>query len=219
MSNLILGINFHGVGTPPPSLSEGQSVTWLPLDAFRRILDRVAGEPRIRLSFDDGYESDREIVLDELRCRNLTATFFLIVDELGAPGRVAAGDVGALARAGMAIGSHGMRHRRWPTLSDDELASDLAQSRAELARLSGTAIDSAACPFGSYDRRVVAAVRRAGYERLFTSDGGWSNPRAFIHPRASVRSWDDAALVGRLLHPHPWDRCRRRAARTAKAWR
>ena len=41
-----------------------------------------------------------------------------------------------------------------------------------LGEIIGEAVTETACPFGSYDRRVLRATRAAGYQRVFTSDGG-----------------------------------------------
>jgi hypothetical protein len=50
----------------------------------------------------------------------------------------------------------------------------------------GVAVDEAACPFGSYDRKVLRALRSAGYKRVFTSDGGSTSSRAWLASRTSV---------------------------------
>jgi peptidoglycan/xylan/chitin deacetylase (PgdA/CDA1 family) len=70
-----------------------------------------------------------------------------------------------LSRRGWEVGSHTRSHLHLTTLSDDELAEELAGSRQECAERSGAPCDTLAYPYGDYDLRVSAAARRAGYLR------------------------------------------------------
>ena len=212
-------INFHGIGDPPAGTPEHEARMWLPEEPFRRILDRVAGDARVQLTFDDGFVSDVEIALGELTRRDLRATFFVIADALDTPGRLCREEVRTLAAAGMRIGSHGIRHRRWRGLAPEELRHELHDSRRVLCEIAGTEVDEAACPFGAYDRGVLREARRAGYRRVFTSDGGPAPARGFVQPRTSVRRTDDADAVGRWLEPPLYVSARRRVMRRARAWR
>ena len=212
-------INFHGVGAPPRPATENEARMWVPIGAFRRILDRVGHDPRIRLTFDDGHVSDREVVLGELARRGLNATFFLVVGDLDRPGRLGRADVRALVEAGMSVGSHGMRHRRWRGLESAELDSELRDSRRELEALAGAPVEDASCPFGAYDRAVLRQARRAGYRHVFTSDGGSAPERAYVQPRTSMRAWDDADTVEAILDPPVHSRAKRRIVRQLRSWR
>ena len=80
-------------------------------DLFARYSTRCRGQPGMELSFDDGYASDMEIALPALLERGLSARFFPLAGKLGRPGYLTAAGVRELAAAGMALGSHGMRHR------------------------------------------------------------------------------------------------------------
>ena len=82
----------------------------------------------------------------------------------------------------MRIASHGLAHRPWRGLGATELAAELEGSRRLLEAAAGRPVTHAACPFGSYDRRVLHALREAGYERVFTSDGGRRGARAGSRP-------------------------------------
>jgi peptidoglycan/xylan/chitin deacetylase (PgdA/CDA1 family) len=66
-----------------------------------------------------------------------------------------------LSEAGMQFGSHTLTHPRLPTLTDDERAQELLESRRRLqARLGRW--DALAYPFGDWDSRTAAATA-AGY--------------------------------------------------------
>jgi peptidoglycan/xylan/chitin deacetylase (PgdA/CDA1 family) len=219
MSQRVLNINFHGIGTPPDRISEAERAVWVPRSCLAEILDRATREPEIGLSFDDGNSSDVEVAVPMLLERGLTAAFFIVSDRLGEAGYVSPGDVAAIARAGMAVGSHGATHRPWRALDEAELGRELTRSRATLEDHAGAAVTSAACPFGVYDRRVLRAVRGAGYERIFTSDGGVAQADQWLQPRTSLRAWDDGALIDQVRATGGLAGAALRGKRMVKAWR
>ena len=114
----VVNLCFHGIGTPARDTEPGEDAYWISTDLYRRVLDVVAEDPHVRISFDDGNASDVEIGLPGLVERGLTATFFVLAGRLDQPGSLAVDDVRALATAGMRIGSHGMDHRPWRGLDD-----------------------------------------------------------------------------------------------------
>jgi peptidoglycan/xylan/chitin deacetylase (PgdA/CDA1 family) len=103
----------------------------------------------------------------------------------------------------MRIGSHGAAHLPWRHLAPDRLREEIVDSRRVLEEVCGVAVDTAACPFGSYDRRVLRGLRRAGYRFVYTSDGGASAGSAWLQPRTSVTRSMALAAVQRLIHDGP----------------
>lgn len=185
----VWNLTFHGVGAPPRRLAPDEAAVWLTVEQLHAALDAIDGRDDVRLTFDDGNASDVEHALPALLERGRRAAFFPLVGRLGSPGSLSAADVRTLADAGMTIGSHGIHHRDWRRVGDDELAEELRGSRLALERLTGRPVTAASCPFGSYDRRVLAGLRRqAGYGLVFTSDGGPADPRAWLQPRTTLRA-------------------------------
>jgi peptidoglycan/xylan/chitin deacetylase (PgdA/CDA1 family) len=217
----VVNITFHGVGPVPRELPPGEAAVWLELDRFERILDAVAGRDDVALFFDDGNASDLELALPALQSRGLAATFAPIAGRLGQPGFLAAGGLPELAGAGMTIASHGLEHRRWRGLSGAELEAELVDGRRAIEAAAGVPVTHAACPFGAYDRRVLAALRRLGYTRVFTSDEGPARRERRLQPRTSIRRDHDDAAVERILSGRaPAAQRARRALRlAAKRWR
>jgi peptidoglycan/xylan/chitin deacetylase (PgdA/CDA1 family) len=213
-------LNVHGLGEPPRHMSPREAKVWIAPSTFDRILDAVAGREDVMLTFDDGNVSDVEIALPRLVARGMTATFFPVVGTLDQPGFLRGPDVSALVDAGMRIGCHGMRHRPWPDLEPDELYEELVLARQQLEGIAELPVTEAACPFGRYDRSVLAALRRAGYQRVFTSDGGSASSSAWLVPRNSLIRGQDHASVERLLSGERWSvALPRRARRLVKRWR
>ncbi len=204
MRELIL--TFHGLGDPPAAIAESERMVWVPVEWFEGILDALPASG-VQLAFDDGNASDARHALPALLERERRARFFPLVGRIDAEGYLRRQDIARLASAGMRIGSHGVHHRDWRTLTEHELHDELAGSRRALGEIVGAEVVEAACPFGSYDRRVLRALRAAGYRRVFSSDGGSASERSWLAPRTSVNRgrplehWQDLAAAGASAHP------------------
>jgi peptidoglycan/xylan/chitin deacetylase (PgdA/CDA1 family) len=189
-------LNFHGLGKPADNLTPGELHCWLETSFFTDILEAVRGRDDVRLTFDDGNASDHAIALPLLKARNMKAKFFVLAHRLDQPGYLSQGQVRELCAEGMQIGNHGMRHRKWAGLSAGELEEELIVARENLREVSQQPVAEAACPFGSYGRHVLRKLRQAGYERVYTSDGGPTASSAWLQPRNTiVRSFDTVKIA------------------------
>ena len=155
-------------------------------DRFEAMLDQLSDLSQVAITFDDGNTSDIEIAYPALRDRGLRASFFILAGRLGTPGSLGVDDIRQLVRDGMTIGSHGRRHCDWTTIDQATLEDEVAGTRRELESVIGAPVTGAACPFGAYDRRVLRALRDAGYREVYTSDGGPAKPEAWLRPRNTV---------------------------------
>ena len=198
MSQFIL--NLHGVGPVPRDLDDGERDCWLDRDFFEAVLELAKGGPHVRLTFDDGNSSDCEIVLPSLLRRGLQAAFFICSGRLDQPTFLSRVQVRELQSRGMRIGSHGAAHLPWRHLPPGRLREEIVDSRRVLEEGCGVAVDTAACPFGSYDHRVLRGLRRAGYRFVCTSDGGASAGGAWLQPRTTVTRSMTLPAVQRLVH-------------------
>ena len=193
----VINVCFHGIGRPARELEEGEAPYWVPRGLYLDVLDLVAEDPRVRISFDDSNSSDVEIALPGLLERGLDATFFVLAGRLDAPGSLSVGDVRALTTHGMRIGSHGMDHTPWRGLPEAAMVRELVEARALLAEAAGAPVDEAALPLGRYDRRLLDRARTLGYTRVHTSDRRWARPTDWLQPRFSVRGQDTVDSVRR----------------------
>jgi peptidoglycan/xylan/chitin deacetylase (PgdA/CDA1 family) len=218
---VIVHINFHGIGIPGTSVSAADQGYFVDKDLFFAVLDEIRGRPQVQLSFDDGYASDVEIALPAIIERGLHARFFPLAGQLGRPGYVSAAGVRELASTGMAIGSHGMRHRPWRGMDPQARQDELIEARRVLAAAADAPIDTAACPFGAYDRNLLAALREQAYATVFTSDRRRARAGAWLQPRYSVRQGDTIQAVRDdiLARPPLTVRARGALAARLKAWR
>jgi peptidoglycan/xylan/chitin deacetylase (PgdA/CDA1 family) len=218
---VITGLCFHGIGEPTPGLEPEWYDYFVSAELFLAVLDEAAGWPGISFTFDDGYASDVEVALPALRERGLTATFFPVAGKLGQPGYVDAAGVRALSAAGMSVGSHGMWHRSWRDLDAQAEQEELVAARSLIESAAQAPVRAAACPFGSYDRRVLGALHQHGYEQAFTSDRRRARAGAWLQPRYSILRSDMLGSVREnILAPRPVaERVRCAAAARVKAWR
>jgi peptidoglycan/xylan/chitin deacetylase (PgdA/CDA1 family) len=192
-------LNFHCIGTPRRELTPGEQKVWIDESKFHSLLDFARSHPEVELTFDDGNASDHTIALPALQARGMKAQFFLVADRVDRQGYLSRAQLNELVAAGMQIGSHGMRHRPWAELDQSGLYEELVEARDKLQQVVNTSIRHASCPFGSYNRRVIRALRRGGYERVYTSDGGSARADSFLLPRNSVSNACTPANLETLL--------------------
>jgi peptidoglycan/xylan/chitin deacetylase (PgdA/CDA1 family) len=191
----VIGLCFHGIGIPGQSLEAGAADYFITRDLFLALLDLVMTNAAVSLTFDDGYASDLEIALPALLERGLSATFFPLAGRLDRPGHVGTDGIRELANAGMEVGSHGMRHRSWRGLDRVSAEEELTAAREMIAQAAGRAVAKVAIPFGSYDRHVLTALRKAEYAQVFTSDRRRARAGDWMQPRYSVRIDDTVPIV------------------------
>jgi peptidoglycan/xylan/chitin deacetylase (PgdA/CDA1 family) len=220
MSTPVLNLTFHGIGEPPAAVGVAERDVWLSEADFAASLNAIRTLPEATVSFDDGNASDLQIALPALRERGISATFFVVAGRLGEPGYLSAADLRTLRDEGMTIGLHGMHHQGWRGLSDDDLDEEISVARRRLEDAAGARLDAAACPFGAYDRRVLARLRRAGFAAVFTSDGGWATRDAWLQARNTFRAGDGAAAVATIAADNgAAARSRHKLKTLVKRWR
>jgi peptidoglycan/xylan/chitin deacetylase (PgdA/CDA1 family) len=131
----------------------------------------------VAITFDDGFASVVENAVPVLRAQGLTASIFVPTAFLGqrpkwdmpedCPDRnelvMDRQHLAELRDSGFEILSHTLSHRALPELSDDELHSELLQSKAALEEILGCEVAGVSYPYGDYDVRVCREARKVGY--------------------------------------------------------
>lgn len=196
-------LNFHGVGPLVRDVDPGEYACWLDTEHFEAILDCVLEHSNILITFDDGNASDYDIVLPALMRRGMRAVFFVCSGRVGKQTFLNADQVRELSSQGMAIGSHGIHHRPWRTLGRTELQDEVAGSRMALEDACGKSVDLAACPFGSYDWRVLRVLKKCGYRAVYTSDGGDCKESQWLRARTTIKRSFSVAEVQQMIQHRP----------------
>ena len=99
------------------------------------------------------------------------------------------------------IGSHTLTHPILPTLSDDELRTEIGSSRGVLEQRLGRKVELFCYPNGDNDARAHAVVRE-NYEAAVTTVPGAVSDRDDIHLLPRIPAGETRGLFVRRLHRH-----------------
>lgn len=199
-------LNLHGIGTPERVLEPGEEPYWLSVEQFQDIVSFAAsmrGKIKCAFTIDDSNLSDATIAGPFLARMGFSAQIFVLTGRIGQKGSLDQIAIRDLLDMGHTIGSHGNAHRDWKTLDEGELVDEIHTPRKRLQDLTGQTIDAAGLPFGGYNREVLAEARRAGFKRLYSSDGGIARNGDWPAGRTSLRRDMSSARMRALFDPEP----------------
>ncbi|MEQ4519615.1 polysaccharide deacetylase family protein [Pseudarthrobacter sp. B907] len=147
--------------------------------------------PVVALTFDAGANSSGlPSILQTLAATGVRATFFLTGNWASAnPAGVA-----SIVAAGHRVGNHSMTHPGFTSLSDAQIAQQLAGAEAAIAAAGADARPLFRFPFGERDARTIAAVNALGYlpVRWSVDTLGWKGTSGAI----TAQTVADRALAG-----------------------
>jgi peptidoglycan/xylan/chitin deacetylase (PgdA/CDA1 family)/SAM-dependent methyltransferase len=191
-----------------PALFKAQ-MRWLRANGFyavgsQQLLEKIAGYAfpgrPVVISFDDGFQDFADNAWPILAAHDFTAEMFVVTDRVGQtaiwdedkgePARLMdAATIARLAAEGALFGSHMATHTPLDGLTAENLAKELAGSRAMLAQWLGQPPISFAAPFSIEDSRLGWMAMQCGYRIGYSGEGGAArldmNP--FQLPRIEVR--------------------------------
>jgi peptidoglycan/xylan/chitin deacetylase (PgdA/CDA1 family) len=194
-------------------------LTWLSYLGYKAApLTSLLGEPggpgqrQLAITFDDGYTDTLELALPVLQEHATVSTVFIVTDRIGGHSSWVEPQHRLLSReqilqlqdAGVAIGSHARTHRRLTQLSDAELWTEVADSKACLEDLLGTRVDAFSYPHNDADLRVMEAVRTAGY-RLAVGGNRLPHQAHHLH-RIDAAQLNQVQLFVQVSGMHRWAR-------------
>jgi peptidoglycan/xylan/chitin deacetylase (PgdA/CDA1 family) len=207
--------------------------------AFTEALTARRRGRRVAFTFDDGFCSVVEFALPILASRGAPATAFVptrFLDEprLAWPGidhwlagpheselrPMSWDDARSLVEHGWEIGSHTCSHPHLTELDERALLRELADSRRACEERLGVPCWSVAYPYGSVNRRVVAATAAAGYRTaaglparlhrrhvlnwprigVFQNDPFWRFQAKIARVRRRLVGWDWGEALLRAQH-------------------
>ena len=206
----------HSRGLTVHPADFARQMRWLKRNGYRTITQRELfealfcgrrlGKRPIMLTFDDGYRDVFFNASPVLKRLGMKATAYVVT------GRISGKDISfltwnllrALERRGIEIASHTIAHHDMTSLSDSALLEDLRSSRRVLERRLGHPAPWLAYPFGSFDARVEAMSRRAGYVLATTTQHGavHSARRPLALPRLRVLDSTGVRGLAAMLAPY-----------------
>ncbi|MCM8826815.1 MAG: polysaccharide deacetylase family protein [Candidatus Omnitrophica bacterium] len=152
----------------------------------------------IIITFDDGYKSWAEEVLDILRKLGLTAYFFVSIEFIRR-GMISKEEIIRLNDNGMVIGSHGVFHRFFFNLSNEDLFYELGESKKILEDILGKEVIYFSVPRGIYNKKLEKIAQDVGYRRIFTSLVGINDKDDFVVKRVPVKSYTSLSDFKKIL--------------------
>lgn len=158
----------------------------------------------VLLTFDDGYRDFATNAWPLLQRHGFSALVFLVADRIGQSNSWDAAlsepvplldweEIGRLASAGIAFGSHSASHLPMTGLDPTEIAREALRSRLVLERGLGRRVSTFAYPHGDSDAVVQHLVGACGFEAGFTcreARAGYRDPPLAL-PRIEICGDDD----------------------------
>ena len=136
----------------------------------------------VALTFDDGYKNNLLNATPILSELGLPATLFVLGDSKKADRKalgnkkelLSASEIKKLHKMGWEIGFHSDTHTNLWKLTDQELEEEIVKSKKRKEKELGITLRYFAYPMGLYSEKIIALVKKAGFEAAFTVDGGAS---------------------------------------------
>jgi peptidoglycan/xylan/chitin deacetylase (PgdA/CDA1 family) len=119
---------------------------------------------RTAITFDDGYRDNYEFAFPILREFGFAASFFVTTDDIGKPGFMTWDMLREMSAVpGIEIGSHGVAHKAFTDIPEEEARTSLGASKKILEDNLGRAVKAVSYPCGSFNDKIVDMAREAGY--------------------------------------------------------
>jgi peptidoglycan-N-acetylglucosamine deacetylase len=194
-AGLALGVGSAALALPElaPVFSPGRSLLG--------IADRLADHTKVALTFDDGpHPEGTPRVLDFLSRHDLSATFFLVAEQVARRPDLAA----EIARRGHSVGIHGYSHRTLVRLGEHRLDEDLERAARLISAATGLKATLYRPPRGMFTYSGLATVRERGWEPvLWAADGrDW---RSSATPASICRRVTSGLCGGEVILLHDAD--------------
>lgn len=163
----------------------------------------------IALTFDDGWQNFYTNVFPTLQKYGFSATIFIIAGYVGEESNwdykkkkhLSWEEIRSLAKEGIEIASHSINHLDLRGLDDRQLEHEVSDSKNIIEDKLGLPVKYFSYPFGRYNRKIIEAVKSAGYENAFALSGDNDD---FALARRAVYLYDTPYSINLKLHKNLW---------------
>lgn len=127
----------------------------------------TSGEKVLYLTFDCGYEYENltSRVLDTLKEKGVTATFFCTLDHIKKETDL----IARMIKEGHIVGNHSTTHPSFASISREKMAKELEETENYLRENFGYAAKYFRFPAGEYNESALELVSSLGYRSVFWS--------------------------------------------------
>lgn len=123
----------------------------------------------VLITFDDGYADNYTNAFPILKYYGMKATIFVIPAFVGVYSNYLTWDeMLEMEEYGITIESHTMNHYKLEELPDDEIRSELLNSKQILEENLGHPVEFLAYPTGTYNLHIAGIAKEVGYKGAFT---------------------------------------------------
>lgn len=159
-------------------------------------------KPSLITTFDDGNNSDIEIVLPLLLESKASASFFIVPSFVGSHGFMSWDDIIKLAKSGMDIGSHSLSHIDFRKIDYNRTYLELNDSKKIIEDKIGKPVISFSFPYGFSSKNAHKIAKEIGYRYVFDSKHGVineCNSSEKILPRNSINRSMSNKRINKVL--------------------
>ena len=127
----------------------------------------TSGEKVLYLTFDCGYEYENltSKVLDVLKEKGVTATFFCTLDHIKKETDL----IARMIKEGHIVGNHSTTHPSFATISREKMAKEIEETENYLRENFGYAAKYFRFPAGEYNESALELISSLGYSSVFWS--------------------------------------------------
>ena len=178
---------------------------------FYSLLDLIESIPEngAVITFDDGLVDTFEVAAPELLKRKIPFSIFVTSSfiQAGHPEYLSEEMLIELSKNPLvSIGSHGVTHKKFSSLSEQEIIYELQASKGYLEELLNKEIKAFSYPHGDYCESIKPALQNLGYSIAFSSNFGANavDQDKFLLNRTEIWNTDKLKIFQQKLNGH-WD--------------
>ncbi|TXI32156.1 MAG: hypothetical protein E6Q58_04350 [Niabella sp.] len=176
---------------------------------FDHELNTHSGKPKVLITFDDGYK-DNLNAMHILNAHNAKALLFILSGNSNEVSRsemqndldiLNDNEIIDLLNNGWVLGSHGKTHKNLTLLTDEELKSEITDSKETIQNKYSVSVKYFSYPKGNYTQQIADDINSAGYDYAFSMDDSRKFNYAFALPRVGIDSSHDIELFKATISP------------------